>query len=245
MRPSRYRPNLETEQPPKQAKCVTRAPRVGIDAQDQINEDALYDIRTHTSVVRQNLYQPAQTNGQATRRVSIHVHNQPRQQRLHQQQPLLSVGTPWPFQIPRWPLYGGLLGLVMVGGWLGIGIGQQALQGWQDDLHYGRPRTYQADAVVGHNHDTSTNPSHFMVLNLHGQILVIELPAGDPSKTHIYKTGLNLLGSGQDVTPAQAAFKDLDGDGKPDMIVSVGGQSVAFKNENDTFSAIPMKEVKE
>ncbi|EFH80634.1 hypothetical protein [Ktedonobacter racemifer] len=245
MRPSRYRPNLETEQPPKQTKCVTRAPRVDIDTQDQINEDALYDTRTHTSVVRQNLYQPAQMNGQVTRRVSVHVHNQPRQQRQPQQPPLLPVGTPRPFQFPRWPLYGGLLGLAMVGGWLGMNMGQQALQGWQDDLHYGRPRTYQTDAVVGHNHDTSTNPSHFMVLNLHGQITVIELPAGDPSKTHIYKTGMNLLGSGQDLTPAQVAFKDLDGDGKPDMIVSVGGQSVAFKNENDTFSATPMKEVKE
>ena len=96
---------------------------------------------------------------------------------------------------------------------------------------------------MGHNHDSSANPSHFIVLNLHGQIMVIEIAAGDPGKTHLYKTGLNLLGSGQDVTPAEVAFKDLDGDGKPDMIVSVGGQSVAFKNENDTFSATPMKEV--
>ncbi|GHO54631.1 hypothetical protein KSB_31060 [Ktedonobacter robiniae] len=132
----------------------------------------------------------------------------------------------------------------MVGGWLSIGMGQQAWQGWQDDLHYGRPRTYQIDAVVGHNHDTSATPSHFIALNLHGQITVIELPAGDPSKIHVYKTGIALLGSNQDLTPAQVAFKDLDGDGKPDMVVSVGDQSIAFKNQNDVFSPTPMKEVK-
>src|SRR5260370_15981753 len=32
-----------------------------------------------------------------------------------------------------------------------------------DDLHYGRPRTFQLDAVVGHN-DSAQNPSHFIAL---------------------------------------------------------------------------------
>ncbi|GHO75355.1 hypothetical protein KSD_31260 [Ktedonobacter sp. SOSP1-85] len=245
MRPSRYRFNLETVETPTRGNRATRARREEIDTQKHIDEDALYDTRTRTSVVRQPTYPPTQTqtDEQATRRVKIHVHDQPRQERQHEPPPLLPVGMPRPFHIPRWSLYGGAVVLAMVGGWLGINMGQQALQGWQDDLHYGRPRTYQTDAVVGHNHDTSANPSHFIVLNLHGQILVIEIAAGDPGKTHLYKTGLNLLGWGQDVTPAEVAFKDLDGDGKPDMIVSVGGQSVAFKNENDTFSATPMKEV--
>ena len=242
MRPSRYRFNLETEQPSAQTKRVTRAPREEIDTQEHIDEDALYEAHSHTSVVRQNAYQPGRTDAQATRRVSVHVHNQPRQQRQHQQPPLLPVGVPRRFQFPRWLAYAGIVGVLMVGGWLGIGMVSQGVQAWQDDLHYGRPRTYQIDAVVGHNHDTSAAPSHFIVLNLHGQITVIELPAGDPSKTHVYKTGIALLGSGQDVTPAQVAFKDLDGDGKPDMIVSVGDQSIAFKNQNDVFSPTPMKE---
>ncbi len=30
-----------------------------------------------------------------------------------------------------------------------------------DDIHYGRPRTSQTDAVVGHN-DSLSNPSHFL-----------------------------------------------------------------------------------
>ena len=242
MRPSRYRPNLETEQSPKQAKRVTRASREDRDTQEQINEDALYETRIHTSVVRQNPYQPGTTDPQATRRVSIHIHEQPRQ-RPHQQPPLLPVGMPRRFHVPRLPAYAGFAGLVMFGGWFGINVGIQAFQGWQDDMHYGRPRTYQTDAVVGHNHDSSVNPSHFIVLNLQGHITVIELAAGDPGKTHVYKTGIALLGSGQYITPTQVTFKDLDRDGKPDMIVSVGDQSIAFKNENDTFSATPMKEV--
>jgi hypothetical protein len=34
-----------------------------------------------------------------------------------------------------------------------------------DDLHYGRPRTFQVDAVVGHG-DSAATPSHFLALNL-------------------------------------------------------------------------------
>jgi len=240
--PSRYRPSMDTEQPPTCTKCVTRAPREDRDTQEQIDEDALYETRTHTSVVRQGTYQPAKTGAQATRRVKVYVHDQPRQQRPHLPSPLLPVGTPRRFHLPHWPAYVGIAGALMVGGWIAIGAVSLGWQTWQDDLHYGRPRTYQIDAVVGHNHDTSVTPSHFIVLNLHGRITVIEMPAGDPSKTHVYKTGIALLGSGQDLTLAQLTFKDLDGDGKPDMIVSVGEQSIAFKNENDMFSATPMKE---
>jgi hypothetical protein len=54
-----------------------------------------------------------------------------------------------------------------------------------DDLHYGRPRTFQIDAVVGQN-DSSSDPSHFIALNLNGRIEVIEFPGGDASKARIY-----------------------------------------------------------
>ena len=54
-----------------------------------------------------------------------------------------------------------------------------------DDLHYGRPRTFQIDAIVGHT-DSSSNPSHFIALNLNGRIEVIEFPGGDASKARIY-----------------------------------------------------------
>src|SRR5437868_12954557 len=35
-----------------------------------------------------------------------------------------------------------------------------------NDLIYGNPRLYQADYIVGHNHDSQTRPSHFIALNL-------------------------------------------------------------------------------
>ncbi len=44
-----------------------------------------------------------------------------------------------------------------------------------NDMHYGRPRTFQIDAVVGQN-DSAANPSHFIAMNFKGRIEVIEFP---------------------------------------------------------------------
>ncbi len=48
-------------------------------------------------------------------------------------------------------------------------IGLYSLGSWwqhvQDDWTYGMPRTYQTDAVVGHNHDSRAHPSHFLAVN--------------------------------------------------------------------------------
>ena len=69
-------------------------------------------------------------------------------------------------------------------------IGLSSLGSWwqhvQDDWTYGMPRTYQTDAVVGHNHDSRAHPSHFLALNLRGQVEVFELPAGDPTKVRVF-----------------------------------------------------------
>src|SRR5260370_21968578 len=69
-------------------------------------------------------------------------------------------------------------------------IGLYSLGSWwqhvQDDWTYGMPRTYQTDAVVGHNHDSSGHPSHFIAINLHGQVDVVELPSGDPAKLRLF-----------------------------------------------------------
>ncbi len=47
-------------------------------------------------------------------------------------------------------------------------IGLYSLGSWwqhvQDDWTYGMPRTYQTDAVVGHNHDSRAHPSHFIAI---------------------------------------------------------------------------------
>ena len=42
-------------------------------------------------------------------------------------------------------------------------------------------RTAQLDAVVGHN-DSAAHPTHFIFINLHGQIQIIEIQGGDAAK---------------------------------------------------------------
>ncbi|HWZ18430.1 MAG TPA: hypothetical protein VNW73_06505 [Ktedonobacteraceae bacterium] len=103
----------------------------------------------------------------------------------------------------------------------------------QDDVTYGRPRTYQVDAVVGHN-DSVINPSHFIFLNLNRHVMIIELPGGDTTHARIYN-GPTLFGNGQDLTPVTAVFKDVNGDGKIDMIVQIQDQRLVFINDGTQF----------
>ena len=102
-----------------------------------------------------------------------------------------------------------------------------------DDLHYGRPRTFQIDAYVGHN-EAPGMPSHFIALNLHGRLEVIELPGGDPTHARIY-LGPQLYGPNADLAPVTLSFKDVNGDHRPDMIVHFQGTQVIFLNNGSNF----------
>lgn len=138
-------------------------------------------------------------------------------------------------QKPRvhWLLFVGLGMLTMVAVWIGLTF----LTGWWqvvlDDWHYGRPRTYQVDAVVGH-HDSVANPSHFIALNLNHYIEIIEFPGGNPTQAKVY-IGPILLGSGQDLTVVTLTFKDLNGDGRPDMVINIDNSHFVFINDNGQF----------
>ena len=44
-----------------------------------------------------------------------------------------------------------------------------------------------------------------------------------------------LIGQGQDLTPVTLTFKDVNGDGKPDMIVNVQDSHFVYINENGAF----------
>src|SRR5260370_12306232 len=47
--------------------------------------------------------------------------------------------------------------------------------------------------------------------------------------------GPTLLGEGEDLAVVTLRFKDVNGDGKPDMIVSVQDSTIIFLNENGQF----------
>ena len=136
----------------------------------------------------------------------------------------------------HWLMFVGLAMFIMIIGWLCF----SALSSWwsttQDDWRYGRPRTYQTDAVVGHG-DSATNPSHFIAVNLNGQILVTEVPGGNASKAQIY-IGPRLFGTGQDLEPVTLSFEDCNGDGKPDLDIHIVGSDkiICFVNNGKTFT---------
>ena len=92
-----------------------------------------------------------------------------------------------------------------------------------NDIHYGAPRTYQVDAVVGHNEDSLQNPTHFIVLNYHNKIVIHEYKAGDPAKSIEYNVPYSISGTGRDLVPVSIEFRDLNGDKRPDMIIIIHG----------------------
>jgi hypothetical protein len=133
----------------------------------------------------------------------------------------------------HWLVFIGLAMIIMIIGWFTF----SALGNWwqvtQDDWHYGRPRTFQIDAVVGHN-DSPSHPSHFIAMNLNRRVLIIELPGGDSSKAKIY-TGPVLIGQGQDLAAVTLSFQDVNADGLVDMIVNVQDAHFVYINANGMF----------
>ncbi len=110
-----------------------------------------------------------------------------------------------------------------------------------NDLRYGRPRTFQIDAYVGHS-EAPGMPSHFLAVNLHGRIEVIELPGGDASHARIY-IGPQLYGSDADLIPVTLSFIDVNGDHRLDMMItfhyvgwfSNSQQELVYINDNGGF----------
>ncbi|GAC1397627.1 MAG: hypothetical protein NVS4B12_16810 [Ktedonobacteraceae bacterium] len=133
----------------------------------------------------------------------------------------------------HWLVYVGLAMIGMLVCWIVL----TTFLGWwqvtKDDLQYGRPRTSQYDYVVGHG-DSNANKSHFIALNLRRHVEVIECPAGDCTKAKVL-IGPMLIGPNQDLAPVTLTFKDVNGDGKPDIIVNVQDSHYVFINDNGTF----------
>ena len=127
------------------------------------------------------------------------------------------------------------LGIGMMVALVAVLLGQLLLTWFSttwDDIHYGTPRTYQTDAFV--SHETGQTPSHFIVLNLHGRVEIIELPGEDPSKTKIY-IGPQIAGPGAEMVPVTLQFVDLHHTRHPNMLVQFQGTQVVFHNVHAAF----------
>jgi hypothetical protein len=137
------------------------------------------------------------------------------------------------YRHPHWMLRLGLALSLLLLSWLLLTEAaiwsQQAL----NTLHYGYPRTYQTDAVVGHG-DSPAHPSHFIALNLDGHLEVIELAGGNPAHAHIY-VGPTLTGPEAAQIPVTIQFQDVDGDGTPDLLLLFNGIQVVYLNTGTSF----------
>ena len=146
------------------------------------------------------------------------------------------------FRRPKHPmLYLGIGMIIMLALWNGFSYGVAWYTTWQDDLHFGRPRTAQYDVVVGHN-DSPTNKTHLIALNLNRTVVIVEIPGGDTAKSRLYK-GPTLFGQGSELAPVTLSFRDLNGDGMPDMIVSVQDARLLYLNQkvNGAWQFVPQQ----
>ena len=178
-----------------------------------IHPDDERPARLHTSALRYVNTEGHEVLEQGNKRLVIHREN-PRR------------GLHWAFYTGS-----GMLAalLLFVGAqWAITGIQEHTI-----DAQYGYPRTWQTDAVVGHN-DSALHPSHFIFENLKDHIIVIELPGDDIAKAIIYG-GPTLYSANADQIPVTGSFKDVNGDGRPDMEVDVGGQTIIFLNNGTKF----------
>lgn len=137
-----------------------------------------------------------------------------------------------PIQTRRmhWLFWVGIVLLALLAGYLLLSTFVAWWQLQQDNWRYGNPRTFQTDAAVGHG----PGRSHFIVVNLAGQADIIECPTQDCTKAVIYP-GPRLLGPDAALMPVTLTFEDVNGDGKPDMLVHVEGQTFVWLNTGKQF----------
>jgi hypothetical protein len=180
--------------------------------------DSYYDTRMPTSARRYTTANGEQVITQGKRRIVIHPEPPPKQKRhIH------------------WLLWVGIGMFIMLLGWFLLTMLQTWWTDQQNTWSYGYPRTYQTDAVVGHS-DSADHPSHFIAINLNGHVEVIEFPGGDATHAKIY-IGPPLIGDNASLIPVTVSFKDVNGDGKPDMLIHVQDQTLVFLNTGRQFQS--------
>jgi len=129
-------------------------------------------------------------------------------------------------------------------GLLGLYVAATAAVEWVqvkvDDMQYGRPRTMQVDAYVGHG-ETEGAPSHFIAMNLNRRVTILEIPGGDSTKANTI-VGPYLFGQGEDLTPVQLSALDVNSDGQADLVVSVKDEQMIYLNDGAGFKLMTPEE---
>lgn len=203
---------------------------------DMVEEDdRFYAVRQPSSVVRRGKIPLSAVQNRTTiMRVTRHVgpHVTPRASLQDQQPQQQAKQKPFPQQRQKrlhWLFYVGCGAMASLALWIAGSTALSWLQVQHDNSVYGYPRTYQIDVNVGHQ-----GVSHFTVENLNGDILVMELHPSDLAETHLYQGPL-FSGPGADDYVATISFKDVNGDGKPDMIIAVNNQRYVLMNDGTGF----------
>ncbi len=138
---------------------------------------------------------------------------------------------PPPKRKVHWTLILGIGMALMLGLYLGLSWVTNWWVNHQLDTTYGMPRTYQVDAVVGHE-DSVVNPSHFIFLNLGGHIEIIELPGGNASKAKIY-VGPVLFSDNASLIPVTGEFKNVGG--TEEMLVYIQDKTLIYVSDGTKF----------
>ncbi len=134
----------------------------------------------------------------------------------------------------HWLLLFGIGMLLMLGLYIGGFQLWNSATSIYNDWTYGTTRTYQLDAVVG-DHDSASAPTHFIALNLHGTVDVIEIPGGDVTHAKVY-SGPHLLWNQADKAVVTLEIKDINGDHQPDVLVHiVGNTTMLFQQATMNF----------
>ncbi len=178
------------------------------DYQAEDDEDE-YTTGVPRSAIRYPIGRPY-TFTQGNRRIVLHPEGPPRKNKHY----LVYIG----------------FGMIFM---LALFVGFQMLGNWWNNHVYGNPLTYQTDQVVGHA-DSTDHPTHFIAINLHSRVTIIEIPGGDASRAHIY-SGPTLYSDNGDSIPVTLEFKDVNGDGKVDMIVHIGDKQIIYLNDGTQF----------
>ena len=192
---------------------------------DDVEEDESYDpVRPPRSAIRYTTTHD-QVIQQGNKRVIIHHELPPTRQQQVRTEPAIRSRHHWLFWL-------GSIFCIMLVGWTVFTALSGFIQTKRNDLLYGNPRTFQVDANVGHY----GRVSHFTSLNLNGYLEIFETQEGHPEVARIYTpTTLRV----NPLDPVILTFQDVNGDSKPDMIITAPSFQEVMFNNGTSFQSQP------